>query len=144
MRVRHLLVAGGVVASTLSVAAPPALADHNTCGSGHGFQYNAPLQEASTGTVDGFDTTDFWRDTSGVVGSETLRLVVLTPVTGDSDLYVWSGDCSQIICVSLAGAGSADTCLVDYGGDTYVEARNYGGTSSQYTLTVTYSPFFIH
>jgi len=129
MRIRHLVIAGSVVASLLSVAPPPAFADHNTCGTGHGFQYNAPLQEASTGTVDSFDTSDFWYD---------------TPLTSDSDLYVWAGDCSRVICSSVAGGTSTDSCLVDYEGSTYVEVRNYSGTSSQYTITVTYSPFFIH
>lgn len=131
-----------LMATALATTPQAALGDHNACGSGHGFQQNIPPAEASTGTTDGFDTVDWWLDHSEAV-EETFRVITLTPLTGDTDLRVWSGDCSALICASSAGAGTPDVCAIDGRGDTYVEAVNYGGTSSQYVLTVAYSPFFI-
>jgi hypothetical protein len=139
---KNLLVVSALAASALGVVTP-AHADHGFCGSGHGFQANAGLTEASTGTVDSFDTDDFWYDTSPITGQEGLRLVVLQPVSGDSDLVVWSEDCSTVICSSAAGGTTADTCLVDVSGNTYVQVTHFSG-SSQYAISVTYSPLFIN
>lgn len=140
MQLKHL-VALALTASGLAGGTPPAAADHGTCGSAHEFQYDVPPVQASTGTTDWFDTKDFWYDHSDLTG-ESLRLIVLQPVTGDSDLYVWTEDCTRLICASTAGGTSTDQCLVNVSTPTYVEVRNWDGASSQYGVTVTYSPFF--
>jgi hypothetical protein len=141
VKFQHVLVAVAAIGSFVTVGASPAAADHNTCGSGHLFQYNVTPVELSTGTTDSFDGSDFWHDLSPV-SNEGLRLIVLEPATGDTDLYVWNSTCTGVICRSLASSGP-DQCLVNVSGGTYVEARNYGGGSSQYTLSVTYSPLFV-
>ena len=138
MRSLRMLMTIALVGAGLGFAPVPASADHNTCGSGHRFEQVV----ATTGTVDPVDQVDFWSEGT-VAGPETLRLIALKPVNGDADLYVWSADCSTLLCLSRYSGDTIDTCTVDVSGGTNVEVGYYAGGSVQYTLNVAYSPLFI-
>lgn len=54
---------------------------------------------------------------------------VLEPVAADVDLFVYSADCSELLCASVLMETAAETCFVSGGGEYRVRARGYGATS---------------
>jgi hypothetical protein len=142
-----------LVALTALLASPVggsrnAMADHDTCGSGHAMAGDTWLGSA-TGSVSPTNR-DFWaHDTFTSIRHR--RVITLFPYTGDADLYVWNSDCTSLLCSSTATSYLPDECVLDTGGLFNIEVRFYDGgltvgTGTSYELVVavpTYGPALV-
>ncbi|HEU0132369.1 MAG TPA: hypothetical protein VFQ85_15400 [Mycobacteriales bacterium] len=124
------VLATAVVAGTTTLTGT-ALADHDSCNSGH------DMGAATSGTVTSAARDDWWQSTS-----LASRTITLQPAGGDADLYVTDASCGTVLCSSTQGGDATDSCTVAVPGTVNVRVSYYYSVSGSvpYTLTATPPP----
>lgn len=103
------------ICAGLVAVAPPAVADHNTCGSGH------VLPASWSGSVSPTDEDWFLHSSAGPTA------IWMTPTAGDPDMKIMDQNCTTVVCYPFVGG--TETCSLPAG--TYnIGVLYFGGSNS--------------